>query len=64
VLDTLREPLEERSITISRAGAAATYPACFVLIAAMESLPCGFWGDDERECTCLPEQIGGPPAVL
>jgi magnesium chelatase family protein len=57
VLDTLREPLEERSITISRAGGAATYPARFVLVAAMNPCPCGFWGDPERECTCLPEQI-------
>jgi magnesium chelatase family protein len=57
VLDTLREPLEERSITISRAGGAATYPARFVLIAAMNPCPCGQWGDAERECTCLPDQI-------
>ncbi len=57
VLDTLREPLEERSITISRTGGAATYPARFVLVAAMNPCPCGFWGDVERECTCLPEQI-------
>jgi magnesium chelatase family protein len=57
VLDTLREPLEERSITISRAGGAATYPARFVLVAAMNPCPCGFWGDAERECACLPDQI-------
>ena len=57
VLDTLREPLEEHSITISRAGGAATYPARFVLVAAMNPCSCGFWGDAERECTCLPEQI-------
>jgi magnesium chelatase family protein len=57
VLDTLREPLEERSITISRAGGAATYPARFVLVAAMNPCPCGFWGDPERDCTCLPDQI-------
>ena len=57
VLDTLREPLEERSITISRAGGAATYPARFVLVAAMNPCPCGHWGDPELECRCLPEQI-------
>src|SRR6185503_8346605 len=57
VLDTLREPLEEHAITISRAGGAATYPARFVLVAAMNPCPCGFWGDAERECTCLPDQI-------
>ena len=57
VLDTLREPLEEHAITISRAGGAATYPARFILVAAMNPCPCGFWGDAERDCTCLPEQI-------
>jgi magnesium chelatase family protein len=57
VLDTLREPLEEHSITISRAGGAATYPARFVLVAAMNPCPCGFWGDPDRLCSCLPEQI-------
>jgi len=57
VLDTLREPLEERSITISRAGGAATYPARFVLVAAMNPCPCGHWGDPVLECRCLPEQI-------
>src|SRR5256885_6472714 len=57
VLDTLREPLEGHAITISRAGGAATYPARFVLVAAMNPCPCGFWGDAERQCTCLPEQI-------
>jgi len=57
VLDTLREPLEERSITISRAGGAATYPARFVLIAAMNPCPCGHYGDPDRECRCLPEAV-------
>jgi magnesium chelatase family protein len=57
VLDTLREPLEERSITISRAGGAATYPARFVLIGAMNPCPCGHWGEPDGECRCLPEQV-------
>ena len=57
VLDTLREPLEERWITISRAGGAATYPARFVLIAAMNPCPCGHYGDPDRECRCLPEAV-------
>jgi magnesium chelatase family protein len=57
VLDTLREPLEERSITISRAGGSATYPARFLLVGAMNPCPCGHWGDPVAECTCLPEQI-------
>src|SRR5438093_5659619 len=57
VLDTLREPLEERAITISRAGTAATYPARFVLIAAMNPCPCGRFGDQAAECRCLPDAI-------
>jgi len=57
VLDTLREPLEERSITISRAGGAATYPARFLLVAAMNPCPCGHWGDAGAECRCLPETV-------
>ena len=57
VLDTLREPLEEGSITISRAGGAATYPARFVLVAAMNPCPCGHAGDAGTECTCLPDAI-------
>ena len=57
VLETLREPLEEGAITISRAGGAATYPARFVLIAAMNPCPCGHSGDPTTECTCLPDAI-------
>ena len=57
VLDTLREPLEERSITISRAGAAATYPARFVLVAAMNPCPCGHAGDPAEQCACLPDAV-------
>ncbi len=57
VLDTLREPLEEGAITISRAGWAATYPARFVLVAAMNPCPCGHAGDPARQCTCLPDAV-------
>ncbi len=57
VLDTLREPLEEGAVTISRAGGAATYPARFVLVAAMNPCPCGHHGDPGAECTCLPDAI-------
>ncbi|HEV2250691.1 MAG TPA: YifB family Mg chelatase-like AAA ATPase, partial [Candidatus Limnocylindria bacterium] len=57
VLDTLREPLEEGAITISRAGGAATYPARFVLVAAMNPCPCGHAGDAGTECTCLPDAV-------
>ena len=57
VLDTLREPLEEGSITLSRAAAAATYPARVTLIAAMNPCPCGHAGDPAAPCTCLPDAI-------
>lgn len=57
VLETLREPLEEGAVTISRAGATATYPARFTLIAAMNPCGCGHLGDAIRRCACLPESI-------
>jgi len=57
VLDTLREPLEEGSITLSRAASAATYPARVTLIAAMNPCPCGHAGDTATACTCLPDAI-------
>src|SRR6266508_2661265 len=64
VLDTLREPLEEGAITISRAGWAATYPARFVLVAAMNPCPCGPAGEPARQCTCLPAAVERYPALL
>lgn len=57
VLEVLRQPLEDREITISRVNAAVTFPADFMLIAAMNPCPCGFRGDSRRECTCTPLQI-------
>ena len=57
VLDTLREPLEEGAVTISRAGGAATYPARFILVAAMNPCPCGHNGEPGAECTCLPDAV-------
>jgi magnesium chelatase family protein len=57
VLETLREPLEEGAVTISRAGSSATYPARFTLIAAQNPCPCGRLGDPESECTCLPDAV-------
>lgn len=57
VLETLREPLEEGAITISRAGSTATYPARFTLIAAQNPCPCGRTGDPEAQCDCLPDAI-------
>jgi magnesium chelatase family protein len=57
VLETLREPLEEGAVTISRAGTAATYPARFTLVAAMNPCPCGHAGDPSAQCTCLPDAV-------
>jgi magnesium chelatase family protein len=57
VLETLREPLEEGEITISRAGATATYPARFTLIGAQNPCPCGRLGDPQAQCSCLPDAI-------
>lgn len=52
VLESLREPLEERVITISRAQSKATFPADFQLLAAMNPCPCGYRGDNEKICLC------------
>jgi len=51
-LETLRQPLEDRVVTISRASGSLTFPANFILMAAMNPCPCGYAGDDRRECTC------------
>ena len=56
-LEALRQPLEDRSVSISRAAGHATYPADFMLIATMNPCPCGFYGDDRKECTCSTTQI-------
>jgi len=56
-LEVLRQPLEEGKVTISRAATALTYPARFMLVAAMNPCPCGFYGDVKRTCTCTPNQI-------
>lgn len=57
VLETMREPLEEGSITISRAGSTATYPARLTLVAAQNPCPCGRAGDAAAQCECLPDAI-------
>lgn len=56
-LEVLRQPLEDRAVTISRAMASITYPASFMLVAAMNPCPCGFYSDPTHECTCNPQQI-------
>ncbi|HEX4743459.1 MAG TPA: YifB family Mg chelatase-like AAA ATPase [Candidatus Limnocylindria bacterium] len=57
VLDTLREPMQDGRVTISRAGASATYPARFTLVAAMNPCPCGRRGDPAAACACLPDEV-------
>lgn len=55
-LETLRQPLEDGRVTISRARATVEYPARFQLIAAMNPCPCGHHGDPEKPCTCTPTE--------
>jgi magnesium chelatase family protein len=57
VLEVLRQPLEDQKVTISRAAMSLTFPASFMLAAAMNACPCGHWGDPTRECRCSPLQI-------
>jgi magnesium chelatase family protein len=57
VLEVLRQPLEDQKVTISRAAMSLTFPASFMLAAAMNPCPCGFWNDPTRECRCTPLQI-------
>ncbi len=57
VLEVLRQPLEDQKVTISRAAMSLTFPSSFMLAAAMNPCPCGFWNDPTRECRCTPLQI-------
>ncbi|MDI6777195.1 MAG: YifB family Mg chelatase-like AAA ATPase [Syntrophales bacterium] len=57
VLEALRQPLENGYVTIARSSMAATYPARFMLVAAMNPCPCGYYGDPHRDCRCSPQQI-------
>jgi magnesium chelatase family protein len=57
VLESLRQPLEDRIVTISRVSAVITYPAKFQLVAAANPCYCGYYGDGLKECTCTPYQV-------
>lgn len=67
VLEVMRQPLEDRSVTISRAKFTIDYPASFMLVAAMNPCPCGYYNHPEKECVCGPgvvqkylNKISGP----
>ena len=67
VLEVLRQPLEDRVVTISRARFSVEYPASFMLVAAMNPCPCGYYNHPEKECVCAPgvvqkylNKISGP----
>lgn len=57
VLEVLRQPLEEGEVTISRAVRTLTFPSKFMLAAAMNPCPCGYWGSALKDCVCTPPQI-------
>ncbi|MBS1640151.1 MAG: YifB family Mg chelatase-like AAA ATPase [Bacteroidetes bacterium] len=57
VLEVMRQPMEERKVTISRAKVAIDFPANFMLIASMNPCPCGFYNHPEKECTCPPGSV-------
>lgn len=57
ILEFLRTPLEEGEVTINRAGGTVTFPAEFMLAAAMNPCKCGYYGDDTHRCTCTEQQI-------
>jgi len=56
-LESLRQPMEDGKITVARAQMSVTYPAQFMLVAAMNPCPCGYLTDPRRECRCTPRQI-------
>ncbi|KGN97412.1 YifB family Mg chelatase-like AAA ATPase [Porphyromonas sp. COT-290 OH3588] len=57
VLEVMRQPLEERMVTVARARFSVDYPASFMLIAAMNPCPCGYYNHPTRACECTPQQV-------
>jgi len=57
ILESLRQPIEDRTITVSRARGSVTFPASFMLVAAMNPCPCGYYGDPFKECKCSSGEI-------
>jgi magnesium chelatase family protein len=57
VLESLRQPMEDGRVSISRAKGTVTYPAQFLLVAASNPCPCGYYGDTKKQCTCMPGSI-------
>lgn len=56
-LESLRQPLEDKKVTISRAAGTITFPADVLLLGALNPCPCGYYGDPKRECRCSPRQV-------
>lgn len=56
-LEVLRQPLENKQVNIARAQQSITFPASFLLVAALNPCPCGYYGDKKRDCTCSQQQI-------
>jgi magnesium chelatase family protein len=57
MLDQLRQPLEDRIVVVTRATGSMTFPANFIMIAAMNPCPCGYFGDERKACSCSPSSI-------
>lgn len=57
VLEVMRQPLEERTISISRAKSSVEYPASFMLVAAMNPCPCGYYNHPDKKCVCAPGEV-------
>jgi magnesium chelatase family protein len=57
VLEVMRQPLEDREVTIARAASTLKFPSNFIMVAAMNPCPCGYYGDTRRECSCPPHKI-------